>query len=229
MPIYWQTTNVETPRHPSSSWANWKDGKFVARNRDEQREEEVKLPESFIIVAEWRSVRGYLEAKGWVYSNEIYSFKNDILTIRSNSWEILYEGLWNDIKDKVKAVGLKLTKNVHYVDPDDTEKLRTFCIKWAGLKAWLEVFTWENRFAAGNHLICFKEVKSGKTWAVKYTYPTFSICDPLTQAQKNIQQKWWVALVTYLDSVNVTADEINNEEEVTKFDNTETEVDNLPF
>jgi hypothetical protein len=37
--------------------------------------------------------------------------------------------LWSEIKDKVKAVGLKLTKNVHYVDPDKTDELRTFCIK----------------------------------------------------------------------------------------------------
>ena len=115
MPIYWQqTTSVDTPRHPSLSWANWKNDKFQAWNRDTQTEEEIKLPESFIIVAEWWSVKGFLWDKWWVWSNEVYSFAKEPLTIRSNNGEILYEGLWSEIKDKVKAVGLKLTKNVHY-------------------------------------------------------------------------------------------------------------------
>jgi hypothetical protein len=43
---------VDTPRHPSLSWANRKNDKFQAWNRDTQTEEEIKLPESFIIVAE---------------------------------------------------------------------------------------------------------------------------------------------------------------------------------
>lgn len=225
MPIYWQqTTNVDTPRHPSLSWANWKNDKFQAWNRDKQVEKEIKLPESFIIVAEWRSVKGYLWDKGWVWSNEVYSFAKEPLTIRSNSWEILYEWLWSEIKDKVKAVGLKLTKNVHYVDPDKTDELRTFCIKWAGLKAWLETFADDNRFAASNHLICFKEVKNGKTWSIKYTYPVFSICDALTQEQKNVQTSWWAKLAAYQEKVNVTADEIKNEKVAM-----EDEYDWLPF
>lgn len=212
MPIYWQqTTSVDTPRHPSLSWANWKSDKFQAWNRDTQTEEEIKLPESFIIVAEWRSVKGYLGDKGWVWSNEVYSFAKEPLTIRSNNGEILYEGLRNEIKDKVKAVGLKLTKNVHYVDPDKTDELRTFCIKWAGLKAWLETFADDNRFAASDHLVCFDKVENGKTWSIKYTFPKFTICDKLTQEQKNVQMNWGAKLAAYQERVNVTADEIQNE------------------
>lgn len=212
MPIYWQqTTNVDTPRHPSLSWANRKNDKFQAWNRDKQVEEEIKLPESFIIVAEWRSVKGFLWDKWGVRSNEVYSFAKEPLTIRSNNGEILYEGLWSQIKDKVKSVGLKLTKNIHYVDPDKTDELRTLCIKWAWLKSWLETFADDNRFAAASHLVCFKEVKNGKTWSIKYTYPVFSICDALTQEQKNIQTGWWAKLAAYQEKVNATADEIQNE------------------
>lgn len=224
MPIYWQqTTSVDTPRHPSLSWANWKSDKFQAWNRDTQTEEEIKLPESFIIVAEWWSVKGFLWDKGWVWSNEVYSFAKEPLTIRSNNGEILYEGLWSEIKDKVKAVGLKLTKNVHYVDPDKTDELRTFCIKWAWLKAWLETFADDNRFAASDHLICFDKVENGKTWSIKYTFPKFTICDKLTQEQKNIQMNWGAKLAAYQERVNATADEIQNEK-VAKEDDLE-----LPF
>lgn len=224
MPIYWQqTTSVDTPRHPSLSWANRKNDKFQAWNRDTQTEEEIKFPESFIIVAEWWSVKGFLWDKWWVWSNEVYSFAKEPLTIRSNNGEILYEGLWSEIKDKVKAVGLKLTKNVHYVDPDKTDELRTFCIKWAGLKAWLETFADDNRFAAIDHLVCFDKVENGKTWSIKYTFPKFTICDKLTQEQKNVQMNWGAKLAAYQERVNATADEIQNEK-VAKEDDLE-----LPF
>jgi len=224
MPIYWQTTvSDDAPRHPSLSWANWKNDKFQAWNRDAQIEEEIKLPESFIIVAEWRCVKWYLADKGWVWSNEVYSFAKEPLTIRSNNGEILYSWLWADIKDKVKALWLKLTKNVHYVDPDKTDELRTFCIKGAWLKAWLETFADENKFAAANHLVCFDKVENWKTWSVKYTFPRFSICDALSQEQKNVQQSWWAKLAAYQEKVNTTADEAKNDE-VAKND-----VDELPF
>jgi hypothetical protein len=73
-------------------------------------------------------------------------------------------------------------------------------------------------------LICFKEVKNGKTWSIKYTYPVFSICDALTQEQKNVQTSWWAKLAAYQEKVNVTADEIKNEKVAM-----ENEDDWLPF
>jgi hypothetical protein len=56
MPIFGQTTS-DKPRHPSSSWANWKNGKFIAWNRDTQAEEEITLPKEFIVVAESYSIK----------------------------------------------------------------------------------------------------------------------------------------------------------------------------
>ena len=225
MPIYGVTTQAASnwPRHPSLSWANWKNGKWIIWDRDKAEEAEIEMPEALIVVAEWWSVKGYLEAKGWVYSNEIYSFAKDPLTIRSTNGEILYEWLWNEIKDKVKAVGLKLTKNVHYIDPEKPDELRTFCIKWAGMKSWLDTFTGDARFASADHLICFWKVKEGKTWAVKYTYPTFNVCDKLTPEQKTYQQKWWTILVGYQEAINMSAEEAKNDE-VARDD-----VDELPF
>lgn len=223
MPIYWQQNEVERPRHPSSSWANWKNWTFMAWNRDTQAEEEIKLPKEFVVIAESWSVKWYLADKGWVWSNEIYSFPKDILTIRSNSGEILYEWLWANIKDKVKALGLKLTKNVHYVDPKKTDELRTFCIKGAALKEWMEQFSDEKRYAAANNTLTLKETKSGKTWSVTYTYPSFTTVKPLNDEQKVLQQQWGAKLATFNSATAVTEDEVE-EKAAVKYDD-----DNLPF
>lgn len=219
MPIFGQTTS-DKPRHPSSSWANWKNGKFIAWNRDTQAEEEITLPKEFIVVAESYSIKWYLADKGGVWSNEIYSFANDPFTVRSNTGEILYEGLWKDIKDKVKALGLKITTNVHYIDPKETDVLRTFCIKWAASQEWMNSFSNENRNAEANNTVTLKEVKDGKTWSVKYTYPSFATVTPLTSEQRNLQQEWGAKLLTYKNEVSEEAEEAP----VNKYDD-----DTLPF
>lgn len=219
MPIFGQQTS-DKPRHPSSSWANWKNWAFSAWNRETQVEEEVTLPKEFIVIAESYSIKGFLQDKGWVRSNEIYSFAKDPFTVRSNSWEVLYEWLWKEIKDKVKALWLKITTNVHYIDPKETDVLRTFCIKWAASQEWMNSFSNENRNAEANNTVTLKEVKEGKTWSVKYTYPSFVVVKPLTPEQKQLQQDWWQKLMDYKDVVM----NIEQEEEAPV-----ASVDDLPF
>lgn len=220
-----QQNNVDKPRHPSLSRSNWKNGKFMYWNRDTQVEEEMKFPTKFFLVAESRSIKGYLAEKGGVYSNEIYSFPNDVLTVRSWTGEILYEGLWADIKDKIKALGLKLIKNCHYVDPKKPDELRTFCIKWAALKEWMTTFSEENRNAAWNYFLSLWEVKEGKTWSVKYDYPSFKIWDTLWEEERKLQQKWWQELVKYTESTITTKDEVEEKKAVQD----ETDDNELPF
>lgn len=218
MPIFGQLSS-DKPRHPSSSWANWKNWAFFAWNRDKQEEEELTLPKEFVVIAESYSIKGFLQDKGWVWSNEIYSFAKDPFTVRSNSWEVLYEWLWKEIKDKVKALWLKITTNVHYVDVNEPDVLRTFCIKWAASQEWMNSFSNENRNAEANNTVTLKEVKEGKTWSVKYTYPSFVVVKPLTPEQKQLQQDWWQKLMDYKDVVM----DIEEEEAPTA------SVDDLPF
>ena len=222
MPIFGQLSS-DRPRHPSSSWANWKNWAFYAWNRDTQLEEEVTLPKEFIVIAESYSIKGYLQDKGWVWSNEIYSFASEPFTVRSNSWEILYEWLWKDIKDKVKALWLKITTNVHYVDVKDTDVLKTFCIKWAASQEWMNSFSNESRNAEANNTVTLKEIKDGKTWSVKYTFPSFAIVKPLTTEQRAVQQEWGQRLVKYTEEANNSSEPVE-EESLSKYDD-----DNLPF
>lgn len=237
MTIYGQTTEVDRPKHPSSSWANWKQWKFMYWDKDIPSptpedpdhmgaEVEIKLPKEFVVVAECWCVKWYLENKGWIWSNEVDNCSRDILTIRTNSGEILYEWAWNDIKDKVKAVGLKLSKNVHYVDPKKPNELKTFCLRGAGLKEWFNNFSKESRNVPWNNTLTLKEIKEGKTWANKYTYPSFGVVSPLTDKERVLQQEWGAKLVVYRNATNVTPEELEEEAIIneSKYDD-----DDLPF
>ena len=62
-------------------------------------------------------------------------------------------------------------------------------------------FSNENRNAEANNTVTLKEVKEGKTWSVKYTYPSFVAVKPLTPEQKQLQQDWWQKLMDYKDVI----------------------------
>lgn len=222
--FYWNNANVDKPHHPSSQRANRKNWAFSAWDRDKQEEVEVVLPEEFVIVADSWSVKWRLESKWGVWSNEIYSFKDDILTVRNNNWEVLYEWKYKDIKDELWKVGLKLTRNIHYVDPKDYDTLKTFCIKWAASKAWFETFSNENRNLPWYKRIKLDKIKEWKTGAVKYKFPVFEWSTDLTSEDRLAQQKWQTALITYKDATIATEDDLA-EAKVIK----EETVDELPF
>lgn len=224
MTFYGKTNTVERPKHPSSQWANWKNWVFSAWDREAQEEKEITLPEEFVVVADSWSIKGWLETKWNVWSNEIYSFKEDILTVRNNAGEVLYEGKYADIKPELAKVWLKPTRNIHYVDPKDYETLKTFCIKGAASKAWFDSFSWENSRLPGFKRIKLAQIKDWKTGAVKYKYPIFEWASDLTAEDRVAQQKWEVSLINYKNATITTEDELA-ESKVVKED----AVDELPF
>lgn len=212
--FYWQSES-KTPKaaHPSLSWANWKEDKFIYWDREAQEEKEYKLPEEFVIIADSWSIKWWLESKWWVWSNEIYSFANDPFVVKSNSWETLYSGLWKDIKDSVKAVRLWLTKSIYIFDPAKPDEIRTICLKWAWLKAWMDVFKDDLRNAPAYKRIKLDKVENGKVWKVEFKFPVFAPATDLTADDRIAQQKLWAELINYKNSTQaeVEAEEVSKD------------------
>ena len=242
MTIFGQQTEADRPRHPSSSWAKWKNWKFQVWDKTipSPTEEdpnhmwdyrEVKLPKEFIVVAQCYCCEGYLKEKEGVWSNEVDSTKKDIMTIKANkTWEVLYEWTWDEIKWECAKVQLKLTTNIHYVDPKEPDELKTFCLKGASSREWYEQFYNINRNAQTNHTVTLKEVKKGKTWSVTYTYPSFAAVSPLTPEQRKLQTEWGAKLVVYRGQTVPVEDTSSAIVEETTTPTTESdEYDDLPF
>ena len=223
--FYWQSES-STPKklHPSLSWANWKEDKFIYWDRDAQEEKEFNLPEEFVIIADSWSIKWWLESKGWVWSNEVYSFANDPFIVKDKEWNILYQGLWKDIKDSVKAVRLWLTKNLHIFDPAHPDEIRTICLKWAGLKAWMDVFKDDLRNAPAYKRVKLDKVDNGKVGKVTFQFPVFAPATDLTAEDRIAQQKLWVELMNYKNQEKVEAEDEEVKNEVNKYDE-----NNLPF
>ena len=234
MTIYGQQPEVDRPKHPTSSWANWKNWMFVVFDKtipnptpedpDHMgKEVEFKLPKEFVVIAEKWAVNGFLEKQGKVWSNEVDNCSKDIISVTNGS-STLYKWTWNGMKNELKAIGLNLTKNVHYVDPKDPDTLRTFCIKWAGRNEWINKFSGDTRNVPGNNLMTLEEVKKWKKWANSHTYPSFGAVRPLTDEERILQQKWGAKLVNFENALKNAEPEEDEEEIVSKYDD-----DNLPF
>lgn len=212
--FYWNSeSKAPKASHPSLSRANWKEDEFIYWDRDAQEEKTFKLPEEFVIIADSWSIKWWLESKGWVWSNEIYSFANDPFVVKSNSGETLYSWLWKDIKNDVKAVRLWLTKNIHLFDPAKPEEIRTICLKWAGLKAWMDVFKDDLRNAPAYKRIKLEKVDNWKVGKVEFKFPVFAPASDLTAEDRINQQKLWAELMNYKNSVqaDAEAEEVKND------------------
>lgn len=212
--FYWNTESSAPKKlHPSLSWSNWKDGKFMYWDRDAQEELVMELPKEFVVIADSWSIKWRLESKGWVWSNEVYSFANDPFTVKDKEWHTLYSWLWKDIKQDIKAVRLGLTKNIHYFDPAKPDEIRTVCIKGSWLKAWMDVFKDDLRNAPAFKRIKLDKVDEGKVGSVKFTFPVFAPASDLTADDRINQQKLWAELMNYKNSVQADAEveEVNSQ------------------
>ena len=175
--------------HPSVEWAKWysDDECFKYWDKDKAENVAITLPDEIVVVAEWNSIWGYVQALNtWVRSNEVFSF-NDPFVVRKNDGSIWLQGTWNEIKEQVKGAKAKLQKHVHYTTADSLE-LKTLIISWAALTAWIDSLQKDKIANPTTHKLKLKEIKKWKIWKIEYTYPVFENASPLDQNDKNLQK-----------------------------------------
>lgn len=175
--------------HPSVEWAKWysDDECFKYWDKDKAENVAITLPDEIVIVAEWNSIWGYVQALNtWVRSNEVFSF-NDPFVVRKNDGSLWLQGTWNEIKEQVKGAKAKLQKHIHYTTADSLE-LKTLIISWAALTAWIDSLQKDKIANPTTHKLKLKEIKKWKIWKIEYTYPVFENASPLDQNDKNLQK-----------------------------------------
>lgn len=175
--------------HPSVEWAKWYSDDECFKYWDKEKAENVTitLPDEIVVVAEWNSIWGYVQALNtWVRSNEVFNF-NDPFVVRKNDGTLWVQGTWNEIKEQVKGAKAKLQKHVHYTTADSLE-LKTLIISWAALTAWIDSLQKDKIANPTTHKLKLKEIKKWKIWKIEYTYPVFENASPLDQNDKNLQK-----------------------------------------
>jgi hypothetical protein len=119
------TTNLTTPATAYWQWSSTEQ-KFQKWNKElEKREYADQL--NFVLLNTTYFITGYSDAqKAGIYSNFIKNIKEQKFSVRYfNSSEVIAEGLYSEIKDKIKAVGGKYAQGwfIYNLDNQKIEHL----------------------------------------------------------------------------------------------------------
>lgn len=97
-------------------------GDVVYYDKSQSKEIEIAIPFSFIVLDVLNSVGGFHEpSNSGIWSNEFRSGSRDVVKVRNKNG-VLAEGVYNQIKDTLKAAGGKFANSVYiaYKEGDET-------------------------------------------------------------------------------------------------------------
>lgn len=133
----------------------------------------IPTPIYFIVLDELTTITGYYkEGDCGIYSNEIHFLKDEVLKVRTfKKGGPSIVGLYDAIKDSIKAIGGKYTKSVYamMIPTEGVPELVNFRFRGAAFSAWLD-----KKVNSSRQIVCiadeFIEEHNGKT---VYNVPVF--------------------------------------------------------
>lgn len=163
------------------------------------KEIEVPSPFKFIVLDTLNFIGGFHEpSNSGIYSNEIRNTRNESLSVRSKKG-VLASGLYEAIKDDVKADGGKFGNSVYiaYRDEDGVQQLGNIKLTGAALSKWFDFKQSRNLDAnPGASLSGWTEEKKGRN---EYFAPVFEGLS-VTEESHAEAAKLDKELQAYLDS-----------------------------
>ena len=167
-----------TIENPCKKFIDFKsdDKQFVYWDKEKgEKGEQVIIPAPiyFIVLDELTTITGYYkEGDCGIYSNEVHRTTEEILKVRTfKKGGPIITGLYDAIKDSIKAIGGKYTKSIYalMINSDGTTELVNFKFRGAAFSAWIE-----KHVNTSSQVVCianeFVEGKNGKT---VYNIPVF--------------------------------------------------------
>lgn len=169
---------ANTP-NPATRWFRWRGGDGVIEYWDKEKKEAVivKLPFTFILLDRLNTVRGYNEKlETGIYANEVRDVRSDPLTVKLfKGNQVIANGLWSDIKDRVVANDGKFGVNL-YIGYKDGAKMKLGAIECAGcaVSPWFD-FEKQHRKALFEQAVTMARGAQAKTGSVKFYPPVYSL------------------------------------------------------
>ena len=164
--------------HPSTRWFEWKSKTGDVSYYDKDAKVSKTVDDFvFIPLDQTATIRGWDDASSSsIYSNEIRDARTHRFVVKSfKGTGILAEGVYSEIKDRIKAKGGHYVANIHIAYNDDGEwKLGTLQYKGSALGAWME-FSKENRDSIYTDSVKITGSNQQKKGSVVFFTPIFSI------------------------------------------------------
>jgi len=146
-------------------------GQFFYYDKEKEVQIEIPMPIYFVVLDELSTISGYNKKNDCgVYSNEVHSTVKEILRVKTFKGGESIIGLYNDVKDSIKAIGGKYTKSVYalLVQKDGTNELVNFKFKGSSFSGWLE-----KKFNTNNSVVGIVDLTEETNGNTVYNVPVF--------------------------------------------------------
>lgn len=216
---------TQTSSNPATKFLNWKsnDKCFSFYDKDKKENIEIKLPFKFTFLEHYHTVKGWNDkTESGIYSNEVFLISKEPLTVKAFKGGEIAQGLYTDIRNKVKDAGGVYHRSV-YVMLENGE-LANIQLKGSAVSAYSDFFKENQTHIENDSWIEVKSAKEGKKGAVKFTTPEFVLGSKTTPAEETQITEAAKTLQAYMNDYFTPVKERANSE-VDKYESKEGEAE----
>ncbi len=192
--------------NPSTKFIEWKsnDKCFNYYDKDAQKNVEIPLPFKFLVLDELHCIKGWNDASSSnIYSNEVKFISKEVMTVKPFKGNEIAKGYYKDIKEKVVAAGGHYTKSIYIMLEDGS--LANISLKGSGVQKWGD-FTQKTRNRLADEWVTVTKAEDGKKGAVKFSTPSFSFANSISDEEANMADEAFNILESYLKTYLAKAD-----------------------
>ena len=205
------TTNV----NPTSKFLEWKSNNksFSFWNKELKKNEEVKLPLTFMVLEEYHKISGFSDAdQTGIYSNEVLQIGTEEMEVRTFKGRIIAKGLYKDIKGAVNAAGGNYHKSIYAVTNE--WELINISFKGACVSQWstfIEKGAWKR---LADEWVSIESSNDHQKGMVKYSTPNFAFNSSLSDTEYKVVEEKATQLQDYMnkyfkaEEIEVEAEEV---------------------
>ena len=206
--------------NPATKFIEWKsnDKCFNYYDKESQKNVEIPLPFKFLVLDELHTIKGWNDASSSnIYSNEVKFISKEVMTVKPFKGNEIAKGYYKDIKDKVVAAGGHYTKSIYVMLEDGS--LANISLKGSGVQKWGD-FTQKTRNRLADEWVTVAKADDGKKGAVKFSTPSFSFANSISDEEANMADEAFNILESYLKTYLAKAEPTIVEEEDDDFEPT---------
>jgi hypothetical protein len=192
--------------NPATKFIEWKsnDKCFNYYDKEAQKNVEIPLPFKFLVLDELHCIKGWNDASSSnIYSNEVKFISKEVMTVKPFKGNEIAKGYYKDIKEKVVAAGGHYTKSIYVMLEDGS--LANISLKGSGVQKWGD-FTQKTRNRLADEWVIVASAEDGKKGAVKFSTPSFSFANSISDEEANMADEAFNILESYLKTYLAKAD-----------------------
>lgn len=193
--------------NPSKKFLEWKSKHkcFGYYDKEAKKDVLIPLPIKFQFLEEFHTIKGFHEhSESSIYSNEIKTMKEELVVKSFKQKQPIAQGLYNDIKNEIKAVGGKYGKSVYAILDGEIVNFQIF---GASITPFIFYTAGDKKTNVKGHshlletnFIEIKEYVDKKKGANKYTEPVFSLGEVYTPEESKLADEKYLEVAEYFKS-----------------------------